>query len=102
MAAYLVVETDWKDTPVEKRAEFGEAALPVIQSYRGRLLTPPGSLANEVLEGHWHPKIVTLIEFPDAATVHQMWKSPGFQAAIAIRQATNAVFNYVLVDAGAK
>lgn len=99
MSAYFVVDTDWKDTDAEKRAEFGRAALPAIQRYGGKFLTPPGALSSETLEGDWHPKILTIVELPDAETARRLWTSPEFQAAVAIRQATNAVFKYVLVDA---
>jgi uncharacterized protein (DUF1330 family) len=99
MAAYLVVDTDWQDTDPETRAAFGRAAQPVIAQYGGRFLTPPGTLTSEPLEGDWAPKILTIVEFPDAARARQMWDSPEFQAAAAIRRATNAVFKIVLVDA---
>ena len=99
MAAYLVVDTDWQDTDPETRATFGRAAQPVIAQYGGRFLTPPGAIPLETLEGDWAHKILTIVEFPDAARARQMWASPEFRAAVAIRQATNAVFKVVLVDA---
>lgn len=50
VAAYLVVDTDWKNTGSEARAAFGRTAQPVVERYGGRFLTPPGSRA-EPLEG---------------------------------------------------
>jgi len=97
MAAYLVVDTDWKETPTETRAEFGRAAQPVIRDHGGAFLTPVGH-RSEVLEGDWHPEILTIVEFPDAETARRMWNSPEFRAAAAIRRATEAVFKVVLVD----
>ncbi|HEY8447794.1 MAG TPA: DUF1330 domain-containing protein [Thermomicrobiales bacterium] len=97
MAAYLVVDTDWKDTDGETRAAFGRAAQPVIAAHGGKFLTPPGTNA-EPLEGDWQPPIVTIIEFPDVESAKRLWNSPEFRAAAEIRRATNAVFKIVLVD----
>jgi len=96
VAAYIVVDTDWKDTDIETRAAYGRAAQPAISSYGGRFLTPPGSTA-EPLEGDWDPKILTILEFPDVEKARQWWASPEYRPAIAIRRATNAVFKFVLV-----
>jgi uncharacterized protein (DUF1330 family) len=98
MAAYLVVDTDWKDTDGETKAAFGRAAQPVIRSYGGTFLTPVGH-GCETLEGDWNPEILTIVQFPDAETARRMWNSPEFRAAAAIRRATDAVFKVVLVDA---
>ena len=98
MAAYLVVDTDWKDTDSETRAAFGRAAQPIIRTYGGTFLTPAGSNRTESLEGDWHPPILTIVEFPDADSARRMWNSPEFREAAAIRRATNAVFKLVLVD----
>jgi uncharacterized protein (DUF1330 family) len=97
MAAYLVVDTDWKETDVETRAAFGRAAQPVIRDHGGKFLTPPGSRA-EPLEGEWRPTILTIVEFPDADAARRMWNSAEFRAAAAIRRATDAVFKVVLID----
>ena len=99
MAAYLVVDTDWQDTDPETRAAFGRAAQPVVKQHGGTFLTPPGTLSYEPLEGDWAPKILTIVEFPDAASARRMWASPEFREAVAIRRATNAVFKIVLIDA---
>jgi uncharacterized protein (DUF1330 family) len=100
VAAYVVVDTDWKETDPETRAAFGRAAQPVIRSYGGTFLTPPGS-ASAPLEGDWDPKILTVIAFPDAEKARELWNSPEFRAAVAIRKATDAVFKVVLVDGAA-
>ena len=98
MAAYLVVETDWKDTPLETRTAFGNTARPVIASYEGRFLTLPGRAA-ESIEGDWHPATLAIVEFPNAERIRTMVASPEFGKAVAIRRATNAEFKLVLVDA---
>jgi uncharacterized protein (DUF1330 family) len=97
MAAYLVVDTDWKDVDVETRTAFGKAARPVIEGYGGKFLTPPGQGGTESIEGDWNPPILTIVEFPDAESIHQMWNSPEFKSAAAIRRATPAEFKVVVV-----
>jgi uncharacterized protein (DUF1330 family) len=97
MAVYLVIDTDWKDTEIETRAAFGRAAQPVIRSYDGKFLTPPGGVS-EPLEGDWAPPILTIIEFPVREQALACWTSPEFRAAVAIRQASKAVFKVVLVE----
>jgi uncharacterized protein (DUF1330 family) len=96
MAAYVVVDTDWKSTDADTRAAFGRAAQPVIRSYGGQFLTPPGE-RSDTLEGDWTPEILTIIEFPDMARARACWASSDFRAAVAIRQRTPAVFKAVLV-----
>ena len=98
MAAYLVVDTDWRDTPPEDRKAFGRAAQPVIHQFGGRFITDHQI---EHLEGDWTPPILTIVEFPDLDHVHRMWASPEYQAAAAIRQATSAQFRIVLVNGAA-
>jgi uncharacterized protein (DUF1330 family) len=97
VAAYLVVDTDWKDVDIETRTAFGQAAQPVIRSYGGKFLTSPGNPA-EPLEGDWNPAVIMIAEFPDAETIHRMWESPEFKSAAAIRRSTPAEFKVVVVE----
>jgi uncharacterized protein (DUF1330 family) len=100
MAAYLVVDSDWKGTDVETRTRFGRAAQPVINEFGGIFLTPPGR-SGETLEGDWTPQTLTIVEFPDVATAKALMDAPAFRDAVAIRKATDAVFKMVLVDGAA-
>jgi uncharacterized protein (DUF1330 family) len=97
VAAYLVVDTDWKDVDLETRTAFGQAAKPVIQNYGGKFLTAPGNPA-ESIEGDWKPPVLMIAEFPDVDTIHRMWDSAEFKSAAAIRRATPAEFKVVVVD----
>src|SRR5215212_6568947 len=97
MSAYLVIDSDWKDTSDEARAAYVQTAQPAIFKYQGRFLTPPGR-GNESLEGDWHPQRLTIIEFPDIDTARTLWTSDEFRAAVAARKRTNAVFKVVLID----
>jgi uncharacterized protein (DUF1330 family) len=46
---------------------------------------------HEVLEGHWHPHRIVVIEFPDMAAIKAWYNSPEYAPLLAIRQpaATN-------------
>ena len=98
MAAYLVVDTDWKDVDLETCTAFGRAARPVIESYGGKFLTTPGQGGAESIEGDWNPSILTIVEFPNSDAVRQMMASPEFKSAADIRRATNAEFKLVFVE----
>ena len=95
MAAYLVVENDWKTVPLETRQAFGRVAQPAIHSHGGRFIT--GRFV-EPVEGGWAPSIVTIIEFPDLEQARALLAAPEFREAVAIRQATDAEFRSVLVE----
>jgi uncharacterized protein (DUF1330 family) len=97
MAAYLVVDADWKDVDIETRTVFGQAAAPVIQRYGGKFLTNRGQSA-EPIEGDWNPPILTIVEFPNAEQIHQMWNDPDYISAVAMRKATPAQFKVVVVE----
>jgi uncharacterized protein (DUF1330 family) len=97
MAAYLIVDSDWKGTEIETRSRFGRAAQPVIRDFGGTFLTQPGR-PGETLEGDWNPETLTIIEFPDVAAAKALMDAPAFRDAVAIRKATDAVFKIVLVD----
>jgi uncharacterized protein (DUF1330 family) len=97
VAAYLVVDTDWKDVESEARTAFGQVATPVIQRYGGKFLTNRGQSA-QPMEGDWNPSVLTIAEFPDAERIRQMWNDPDYIAAVAIRKATPAEFKVVVVD----
>ena len=96
MAAYLVADGDWKDTDSETQSAFIQASRPVILKYGGKSLTPPE--APERLECEWSPVILTIVEFPDVATIRRMWDSPEYKEAAAIRRNSKAVFKVLLVE----
>lgn len=96
MAAYLVADGDWKDTDSDTQSAFIAASRPVILKYGGKFLTPP--TAPERLEGEWSPKVFTIVEFPNIETIRQMWDSPEYKAASAIRRNSKAVYQILLVE----
>lgn len=72
MAAYIIVDTEVTD-PAGFH-EYVNVAGPIVAKYGGRLLAagPPAA----ILEGSWHPKGVTLIEFPSVERAQQWYTAP--------------------------
>jgi uncharacterized protein (DUF1330 family) len=83
VSAYWIGEH--RVTDPAKFAEYLRQVVPMIEHHGGRYLTRVGS--HEVLEGHWHPDRVVIIEFPDKATLMAWYRSPEYQPLIAMRQA---------------
>jgi uncharacterized protein (DUF1330 family) len=55
--------------------------LPMIERFGGRYLTRAAS--HEVLDGHWRPDRVVVIEFPDMASIRALYH---YQPLIALRR----------------
>ncbi|MGC1693772.1 MAG: DUF1330 domain-containing protein [Pseudolabrys sp.] len=82
MPAYWIGEHDITDA--EKFAGYLRQAIPIIERFGGRYLTRAGS--HDVLEGHWQPNRVAVIEFPDMATLKAFYRAAEYQPLIALRQ----------------
>lgn len=96
MAVYLITDADWKDASRDTIQAFGRAAQPVLIAHGGTFLTQPNPPA--VMEGAWTPRVLMIVEFPDAEAVQRLWDSPEYQAAADIRREAGADFKVVLVD----
>ena len=96
MAVYLISDADWKGASLETIQEFAAAARSVILKYGGKFLTVPQT--QELLEGDWKPKQVLVVEFPNAEAIREMWESPEYLAAAAIRRQANADFKIIMVE----
>lgn len=84
MPAYVVVEIAVQD-PVtyERYKALAPASLAV---YGGRYIARGG--ATEVLEGHWNPPRLVILEFPTAERARAWWSSPEYADAKVLRQAS--------------
>lgn len=93
MPAYFVIDLDIHDA-----ASFDEYALAVsgvLQKHGGRYLVRRRAVA--VLEGEWHPKQLTVIEFPTEARAREFYASSEFRQIVGLRlRAARA--NLVLVE----
>jgi uncharacterized protein (DUF1330 family) len=93
MSAYLVV--DLEITDAARFEEYRRVVPPVIEKYGGRFIARGGAV--EVLEGHWKPQRLTLVEFPSAARAKDFYNSQDYQKIIGLRLKA-AKTNLVLVE----
>jgi uncharacterized protein (DUF1330 family) len=82
MPAYWIGEHEITDG--EKFADYLRQAIPIIERFGGRYLTRAGG--HDVLEGHWRPNRVAVIEFPDMAALKAFYRAAEYQPLIALRQ----------------
>jgi uncharacterized protein (DUF1330 family) len=82
MPAYLIAEHRIDDA--ERFEAYRRAVAPMIARHGGRYVTRPGS--HEVLDGHWHPTRVVIVEFPDMATLKGWYDSPEYRPLIELRR----------------
>lgn len=82
MTAYLVVDTDIRDTAAYETYKAG--ARPIAERHGGQYLARGGAL--EVLESDlWTPKRLVIIAFPDAAAARAFSDDPEYQPFKAMR-----------------
>jgi uncharacterized protein (DUF1330 family) len=65
MVAYVIADIDIHYH--ETYDEYKRQVLPTIAKFGGRFLVRGGP--HEVLEGHWHPHRIVVIEVPDMAVI---------------------------------
>jgi uncharacterized protein (DUF1330 family) len=85
MSAYVIAIVDIKDPARYER--YRQMVLPTITAYGGRFIARGGR--TEVLEGHWAPRRLVIVEFPSVERAKEWWSSPEYSEAKAIRQATS-------------
>jgi uncharacterized protein (DUF1330 family) len=83
MSAYMIVDTDIRDTD---RYEAYKRAVPaLIARHGGDYLVRGGAF--EVIEGDWQPTRLVLLRFPDRAAIHAFLDDPDYQPLRALRHA---------------
>ena len=82
MSAYVVVDVDVTDPAGFE--QYRQQVPESIARYGGRYIVRGGK--TETLEGHWSPKRVVILEFPDRATAKAWWSSQEYADAKALRQ----------------
>lgn len=93
MAAYFIVDIDIKDT--DGMQEYREAVPRTIQKYGGRYLVRGGRW--EVVEGHWQPRRVVVLEFASVEQAKRRYHSEDYRELKAQRQAASSS-NVILVE----
>jgi uncharacterized protein (DUF1330 family) len=85
VAAYIIAMVDVRD-PV-RYEDYRKMVLPTITAYGGRFIARGGK--TEVLEGHWQPNRLVIVEFPTFDRAKAWWASSEYAEAKALRQATS-------------
>ena len=80
--AYYIGEHEIRDESAF--AEYLKQVIPIIERHGSRYLTKPGT--HEILEGHWQPNRVVIVQFPDMASLRAWYHAPDYQPLIAKRQ----------------
>lgn len=75
MPAYFVVELEVSNA--DGMAEYRAGVTATVTQYGGKFLTRRG--ATELIEGGPEPKMIVILEFPDAAAVKRWYNSPEYQ-----------------------
>jgi len=93
MPAYFVIDLDIHDAAGFQ--EYRRRVDGMIAKHDGRYLV--AAAAVEVLEGHWQPKRLTVIEFPSKARAKEFFHSKEFREIVHLRL-NSAKTNLVLVE----
>jgi uncharacterized protein (DUF1330 family) len=80
MPAYILVDIVVRDP--ERYADYRNAPS-TLAEYGGRFVVRGG--APEVLEGHWTPNRVAVLEFPDVESARAWYTSEDYQEKAKIR-----------------
>lgn len=93
MAAYAIVDVEVTDP--EGFARYRDQAPATVEQYGGRYIARGGQI--DVLEGHWFPKRLTIIEFDTMEQARAWWESQEYREPKALRQQT-ARTNLLIVE----
>jgi uncharacterized protein (DUF1330 family) len=85
MAAYIIA--DIRVTDPASYDQYRPLAGASIARFGGRFVVRGGEV--DLLEGEPQPERIVVIEFPDADTARQWYRSAEYQAALKIRQAAS-------------
>ncbi len=93
-AAYLISESNVTDPDLMQ--EYSEKAGPSVAAHDGELIAASTEIAH--MDGMWKPPRLVVIRFPSMEKAKAWYNSPGYQAALPLRQrAANS--SVVLVEA---
>lgn len=93
MSAFIIAEIDVTDP--EGFETYRQLVAPTVEAAGGRYRIRGGRV--EVLEGHWRPRRVVVLEFESMAAARSWYESDDYAPAKAIRQRTTTS-NVVLVE----
>lgn len=93
MPAYIIVDIDVHNP--EAYRDYLARITPTVAECGGRYLVRGAD--SEVISGHWQPKRLVVMEFPDRSTAHHWATCEKYQPIHALRNA-NASANMVIVE----
>lgn len=94
MSAFVIAEVLEVSDPAGMK-RYAERARATIDQYGGAYRALRGKM--EVVEGHWHPGPLVIIEFPSLARARKWYDSPEYRPLIAERQAVSRT-NFIFVE----
>ena len=91
MAVYVVWDAEITNRPGLE--PYVAAVGDTLAKHGGRYLARAG--ATKLIEGAPEPKVVVILEFPDAASVEQWYKSPEYQKILPhrLKNSTGRMFS---------
>jgi uncharacterized protein (DUF1330 family) len=92
--AYLIVESQIADAEAFK--QYLAAGPAAAQAFGGEYLVRGGRM--HTLEGDWNPPRLTVLRFPSLEAARNMYDSPAYVQARALRAGATAMFNMVVVE----
>ena len=93
MAAYIIADVNVKDPAAYE--EYRKVVPALVEKYGGKYLVRGGK--HEVLEGHWTPARLVVLDFPSMEHARRFYGSEEYRGIQPVR-AKNAVSNLVLVE----
>ncbi|MGD8176368.1 DUF1330 domain-containing protein [Marinimicrobium sp. ARAG 43.8] len=93
MSAYIIVDIDVHDPDTYR--DYLTKITPTVAACGGRYRVRGAD--SETLYGHWQPKRIVVMEFPDWAQAHHWATSEEYRPIHQLRQ-SSATVNMVLVD----
>ena len=81
MAAYVIADSTVRDPAAIQ--VYAERAAASIAKHGGRYIVRRGNC--EALEGEWSPRMLVIVEFPDAQRARAWYRSPEYASALEVR-----------------
>lgn len=94
MSVYLISDVVVRDP--SSLAQYRDLAAASHAAYGGRYVVRGGGIT--VLEGDRHPKLLIIVEFPDADAALRWYASPEYAPALALRDAAFSSRSLMIVE----
>ncbi len=81
MSAYMVVQLEW--TSPEARTEYTKSLTGMVEKYGGRFIVASSDV--KVVEGHWKPGRLVIVEFPTMKSLADWYESEEYRPLLELR-----------------